>query len=410
MNTNIYNDFDPRLNKNAIAFWLESLPLNDIKRLASAIGISRQRNIFAYVEEIEMACTRERLVKLIKKYIFKHYRLHFKFSHPIKKRQVILYASFLTLSETLQVLKRIRELNFNVIVGKNLKHNITEIQTCKISPVNLYHIYEELNLIPNGKESTKTHKKMATKISCTNACDENVLKLNTSIELEVVIHDVEQFYQYLKTNKNPLFHNYNLLFHGPPGTGKTMFAGRLADQLGLKLITVTASDLLSHYVGETEEFIAGAFQEAQKKKAILFLDEMDAILGERDSAGASWERSQVNEFLVQMERFQGVFIAATNFPKIIDRALERRFAHKIAFNYLQEKSLEDFFSYFFKFPLTQTEREQLTRMRSLAPGDFRVALQRGFFRPEQSAALYLQELERIHDAKKDRRSIGLQAA
>ena len=65
-------------------------------------------------------------------------------------------------------------------------------------------------------------------------------------------------------------------------------------------------------MGETEQNLAKAFQEAEEMRAVLLLDEVDGLLQDRRQATRSWEVSQVNEFLVQMESFNGVMVATTN--------------------------------------------------------------------------------------------------
>ena len=77
--------------------------------------------------------------------------------------------------------------------------------------------------------------------------------------------------------------------------------------------------------------IAKAFSEAEQKGAILVLDEVDSFLQDRSGAYHSWEVTQVNEMLTQMESFQGIFIATTNFMTNLDKASIRRFDMKIEF-------------------------------------------------------------------------------
>jgi SpoVK/Ycf46/Vps4 family AAA+-type ATPase len=120
-------------------------------------------------------------------------------------------------------------------------------------------------------------------------------------------------------------------FFGPPGTGKSMLAVELARRLDRPLLTKTGSDLLGMYVGETEKAIARAFQEAADEDAILFLDEIDTLAGDRSLATRSWERSQTNELLVRLERFDGIAIVASNALDALDPALARRIDHKIEF-------------------------------------------------------------------------------
>ena len=122
-----------------------------------------------------------------------------------------------------------------------------------------------------------------------------------------------------------------LLFHGPSGTGKTQLGNYLAKQLDRDLIYRTGSDLLNKYVGGTEQRIANLFRSCDVEREIIFLDEAEGLLGNREGAHRSWEITQVNEFLRQIEQFKGIFIAATNHVANLDAALMRRFAFKLGF-------------------------------------------------------------------------------
>ena len=160
----------------------------------------------------------------------------------------------------------------------------------------------------------------------------------------------------------------NILFYGAPGTGKTELAKHLARTLDRKLIVKKASDLLDCYVGGTEKKIRKMFREAEEKKAILFLDEADSILNERGGAEHSWEVTQVNELLTQMENFKGIFIAATNFSDNLDAASRRRFALKLKFNYLKPDGIEKVWQAFFpKVECSAAARD----LKALTPGDFK---------------------------------------
>lgn len=122
-----------------------------------------------------------------------------------------------------------------------------------------------------------------------------------------------------------------LNFRGPPGTGKTMAAHCLAKELGKKLLMVRYDQLQNLYVGETEKRIQRVFKLAKTKKAVLFFDEADAIALKRASLTQSWEMSQVNTLLKELERFEGVCIFATNFAEKYDPAFERRLTMHIDF-------------------------------------------------------------------------------
>jgi hypothetical protein len=126
----------------------------------------------------------------------------------------------------------------------------------------------------------------------------------------------------------------SMLLYGPPGTGKTQFAEYLASELRLPLVSKSASALLSKWLGESEKNIAAAFEEAAAEEAILFLDEGDSFLRTRELALRSWEVTQTNELLQQMERYDGIVILATNLFRDLDGAALRRFTFKVEFREL----------------------------------------------------------------------------
>ena len=100
---------------------------------------------------------------------------------------------------------------------------------------------------------------------------------------------------------------------------------------------VRYDQIQSAYVGQTEKHIQRIFNLAGKKNAVLFFDEADAIALNRASLERSWEMSQVNTLLKELERFEGVCIFATNFAKKYDPAFERRLTLHIDFT-LPDKS------------------------------------------------------------------------
>src|SRR5690606_27792777 len=134
-----------------------------------------------------------------------------------------------------------------------------------------------------------------------------------------------------------------LCFYGAPGTGKTALGEYIAEHLGRPLIIKQASDLVSKYVGETEQNMAAMFREASDEKAVLLLDEADSFLLDRRGAQRSYEVTEVNEMLQQMERHDGVFICTTNLLDRIDQAALRRFTFKIKFKPLTAPQRERMF-------------------------------------------------------------------
>ena len=196
----------------------------------------------------------------------------------------------------------------------------------------------------------------------------------------------------------------NLLLSGAPGTGKTEFVKYLGAQLGAKVVVRMGSDLLSMWVGGTEKQIRRAFAQAEAEKAILFLDEIDGLLQSRERSEHSWEVTQVNELLHQMEDFKGVMIGATNFSANLDAAVLRRFTFKLEFDYLDEAGKKLFFERMFGTRLTASEAAKLAAIPRLAPGDFRTVRQSFFYLGgEITNAERLEALERESSVKKTNR-------
>lgn len=162
---------------------------------------------------------------------------------------------------------------------------------------------------------------------------------------------------------------------GPPGTGKTAFGKHVAEILDMPLIAKRASDIISPYVGMTEQNIADMFREAHDGNAVLLLDEADSFLQARQNARYSWEISFVNEMLTQMECFEGVFIASTNFMSALDPATLRRFDIKLKFDYLHPEQAWAMFLDLAKaqgFDACESLKPKIQVIENLAPGDFAV--------------------------------------
>lgn len=190
----------------------------------------------------------------------------------------------------------------------------------------------------------------------------------------------------------------SLCFYGLPGTGKTALAEHVATKLGRPLIARRASDLLSKWLGDAEKNLAAMFEEARAEQAVLLLDEADSFLRNREQAERSWEFSQVNELLQQMERFDGIFICATNLFEHIDTAALRRFAFKIAFKALRpEQRIKLFVQEALdglENELNSTLRNRLLQLDNLAPGDFAVVKrQAGLLGEMLAPGDFLAELE-----------------
>ena len=119
-----------------------------------------------------------------------------------------------------------------------------------------------------------------------------------------------------------------LLLVGPPGTGKTITASAVAGELALPLFVVRLDRLITRFMGETAAKLRLVFDAIAQTRAVYLFDEFDSIGSERGMSNDVGEiRRVVNSFLqmVEQDSSDSVIIAATNHPRILDRAIFRRF-------------------------------------------------------------------------------------
>ena len=204
-----------------------------------------------------------------------------------------------------------------------------------------------------------------------------------------------------------------LCFYGAPGTGKTALAEYIAGQLGKPLMVKQASDLVSKYVGDTEQNMARMFADAERDEAVLLLDEADSFLMDRRGAQRNYEVTEVNEMLQGMERFQGIFICTTNLMDRVDQAALRRFSFKIQFKPLTLEQRERMFVTEAlqgdAERLTPELRQRLARMDQLCQGDYAaVRRQIDILGEELFPEEFIEQLEAEHRIKPEvRESRGM---
>jgi SpoVK/Ycf46/Vps4 family AAA+-type ATPase len=187
----------------------------------------------------------------------------------------------------------------------------------------------------------------------------------------------------------------SVLLFGPPGTGKTAYVRHVAERLEKPLLVRRASDLLNPYVGMTEKFIAEMFHRAREEGAVLLLDEADSFLRDRRGAVRSWEVTQVNELLVGMEHFDGLFVCSTNLVDDLDQGAFRRFVVKVRFDYLRPEQAWAMFEALCAQVGVAPEpglRGPVGRLRILTPGDFATTHRQIVLGGESASAARIVEL------------------
>ncbi|WP_045855623.1 ATP-binding protein [Teredinibacter purpureus] len=136
------------------------------------------------------------------------------------------------------------------------------------------------------------------------------------------------------SHRLPYGRGLSAMFTGSPGTGKTMAAQVIANELQLDLFKIDLSGVVSKYIGETEKNLDRVFREAKASKAILFFDEADALFGKRTDVSDAHDRYaniEVSYLLQKIEEYDGIVILATNYRNNIDEAFIRRIRFIIEF-------------------------------------------------------------------------------
>ena len=217
--------------------------------------------------------------------------------------------------------------------------------------------------------------------------------------------DLNELMQGIKISKNA-----RICLYGVPGTGKSAYAKFIAKSLKKPIIIKKGSDLLSMYLGETEKNIALAFKEAKDKKAVLVFDEVDSFLQDRGMATRSWEVTQVNEMLVQMESFDGIFIATTNLIDNLDKACLRRFDLKLEFGYLLPEQAQNLFKKectLLKVKFDENAAKKVSNLGLLTPGDFASVRRQAKFRPIKNGDDFCYRLELEVALKNEAKSVKI---
>lgn len=236
------------------------------------------------------------------------------------------------------------------------------------------HSWDQLILADEQKEMLK------------NACDQ--------IRYKHIVYDKWGFNKRLAYGKG-----VSMLFAGPPGTGKTMAAQVVANELDIEIYKVDLSQIVSKYIGETEKNLNNLFNEAKKSNVILFFDETDALLGKRTEVKDSHDKNanlETSYLLQKMEEYDGITVMSTNYIENIDNAFFRRITYVIHFPFPDVESRKQIWKTIFpkEMPLSKDiDFDYLARQFEIAGGNIKnIAVTAAFLAAKSSNKLTMAHI------------------
>ncbi|MDJ0592859.1 MAG: AAA family ATPase [Pleurocapsa sp. MO_226.B13] len=203
----------------------------------------------------------------------------------------------------------------------------------------------------------------------------------------------------------------NVLFSGPPGTGKTMAAEVIANELQIELYKIDLSQVVSKYIGETEKNLNRIFTAAETANAILLFDEADALFGKRSEVRDAHDRYaniEIGYLLQKMEEYEGISILTTNLRQNLDEAFVRRLAFTVHFPSPDEASRRRIWAGIWpsEMPLSEeVELDFLARQFKLSGGNIKnIALAAAFLAAEANSPVTMSHV--LHGTKREYQKMG----
>lgn len=221
----------------------------------------------------------------------------------------------------------------------------------------LYTVEEEKSLISSLSElDSKTDKKYKTlkrKPFVKNPIEYKCTYSNADMKLDEIMKKMK--------NNNDV----RILLYGVSGSGKTMFAKELGKKLGMSVKIIKASDINSKWVGESEQNISNLFKNIDIENEIILIDEIDTFLRSKDDINSDHNTTVVNEFLTQLDEFEGIFIGTTNRKESLESAFERRFDLKIKFDFMDSKHSIKLVKNYLKYMNIKIDNKELNRLNTI---------------------------------------------
>jgi AAA+ superfamily predicted ATPase len=244
---------------------------------------------------------------------------------------------------------------------------------------------------------------LARKISPRSTWTDLILPPEGLTQLQEICNQVKYHHlvcgQWGFEQKLSLGKGLNALFSGSPGTGKTMAAAVIAQELHLDLYQIDLSQVVSKYIGETEKNLERIFSAAQSANAILLFDEADALFGKRSEVKDAHDRYaniEIAYLLQKMEEYEGVTLLTTNFRQNLDEAFTRRIRFIVEFPFPEADYRLQIWQGIWpkQTPLAaDVDLEGMARQFKLAGGNIRnIALAAAFLAAENSQCVTMKHL------------------
>ena len=271
------------------------------------------------------------------------------------------------------LLEEKKKINKNLISRCAYKQ-VTSNLSDKATLIEKKHSWNELVLSPKEKEIIK------------RACDQ--------IRYRHIVYDKWEM------NKRVLYgKGLSMLFAGPSGTGKTMAAQVVANELELEIYKVDLSQVISKYIGESEKNLGEVFESAKKSNVILLFDETDALFSKRTEVKDSHDRNanvETSYLLQKMEEYNGITIMTTNFLENIDKAFFRRISYVVHFAFPNSSARKEIWEKIYpsSMPLSKdVDFNFLARQFEISGGSIKnIALNSAFMAAAESKKIEMKHI------------------
>lgn len=199
-----------------------------------------------------------------------------------------------------------------------------------------------------------------------NSDQYDIRVINSDIPIEILDRMAEKAFRQHSS--------WKLMLSGESGTGKSAYAYHIAEKLGVEVTVKRYHDLVSKWVGQSEEQIYQAFKEAESKRTLLLLDEVDGYISRKTdvySGGDKAHNDITTSFMVNLEEYNGLVIATSNHTESAEPSIVRRFHKIVEFKFPTYEGMKLLFRrYFPDVDFDKRELERICALGSIGPGDF----------------------------------------